>query len=186
MLPLSPLWRVGGGADGDLGRVAAIHEASPNATLVADVNEAWTAEQLVVYLPVLAKMGVRMLEQPLPAGDDEALQHINRIIQICADESCMSRESLPSLAGRYDMVNIKLDKTGGLTEALALAREARMAGLEIMVGCMPGTSLAMAPAMVVGAYAPWVDTPLFRTRDREHGLRYECGKVYPPTSKLWG
>jgi len=176
------------GADQDLERVAAIHEAVPGVDMVADVNEAWAPEQLADYLPRLAELGVRMLEQPLPAGGDRALGEIDRIIPICADESCMTRESLPSLVGLYDMINIKLDKSGGLTEALALAREAREAGLEIMVGCMPGTSLAMAPATVVGAYAPYVDldTPLFRTRDRDHGLRYEHGKVYPPTPELWG
>jgi L-alanine-DL-glutamate epimerase-like enolase superfamily enzyme len=176
------------GADGDLERVAAIHEAAPGAELVVDVNEAWTAAQLEEYLPELAAHGVRMLEQPLPAGDDAALRDVKRIIPICADESCWTRESLPELVDLYDMINIKLDKAGGLTEALALAREAHAAGLEIMVGCMPGTSLAMAPATVVGAYAPWVDldTPLFRVSDREHGLRYENGRVCPPSPDLWG
>ncbi len=176
------------GADQDLERVAAIHTAVPDVKLVVDVNEGWTPRQLEDYLPRLAAMGVRMIEQPLTAGEDKALAEIDRMIPICADESCLSRESLPSLAGRYDMVNIKLDKTGGLTEALALAREAREADLEVMVGCMPGTSLAMAPATVVGVYARFVDldTPLFRTRDRDHGLRYENGMVYPPTPELWG
>jgi len=129
-----------------------------------------------------------MVEQPLPAGEDTALDGMARPLPVCADESCHDRTSLPALAGRYDMVNIKLDKTGGLTEALALREAARVAGLAIMVGCMVGSSLAMAPAVLLaqGAAVVDLDGPLLLARDRAHPLRYDERGVHPPTSELWG
>ena len=173
---------------GDLARVRAVRQAAPEARLIIDANEAWTPELLVELAPVLQDLGVELIEQPLPAGEDAPLAELDRPVPVCADESCHDRESLPALAGRYDAVNIKLDKTGGLTEALALARDARAAGHRIMVGCMVGTSLGMAPALLVAQGAEYVDLdgPLLLARDRHPGLRYDESVVYPPERELWG
>jgi L-alanine-DL-glutamate epimerase-like enolase superfamily enzyme len=176
------------GGDGDPARIAAVRRAAPKAQLIVDANEAWTDQNLAENLRACADAGVTLVEQPLPAGNDAALASIARPIAVCADESIHDRASLAALAGKYDAINIKLDKSGGLTEALALAAEAERAGLAIMVGCMISTSLAMAPAMLVAQRARVVDLdgPLLLAKDRPEGLRYEGSLVYPPDPKLWG
>jgi L-alanine-DL-glutamate epimerase-like enolase superfamily enzyme len=176
------------GGEGDPARIRAVRKAAPHAELIVDANEAWRADNLAANLAACADMGVTLVEQPLPAGDDAALASIERPIPVCADESVHDRASLASLVGTYDAVNIKLDKTGGLTEALAMAFEAERLGFSLMVGCMVATSLSMAPAMLLAQRARVVDLdgPLLLARDREHGLRYEDSLVYPPTSVLWG
>jgi L-alanine-DL-glutamate epimerase-like enolase superfamily enzyme len=180
--------KLGGDGDGDEERLAAIRQAVPNARLIADANEAWRASSLERLLRAAKAARVELIEQPLPAGDDEALQHITRIVPLCADESVHDRASLATIARRYDAVNIKLDKTGGLTEALATATEARRHGLKIMVGCMVATSLAMAPALLLAQDADFVDLdgPLLLERDRVPGLAYSSGMVMPPPTALWG
>ena len=170
-------------------RVAAVRAGAPGARIIVDANEAWSAETLRRRLPGLAELGVELVEQPLPAGADAALADVERAVPIAADESCHTRADLPGLAGRYDVVNVKLDKTGGLTEALALRDAARDAGFGIMVGCMLATSLAMAPALLVAQGARFVDLdgPLLLARDREPGLDYRPdGRVAPPPRALWG
>jgi L-alanine-DL-glutamate epimerase-like enolase superfamily enzyme len=176
------------GGDGDLARIAAVRRAAPRAELIVDANEAWTERNLAENLRACAQAGVTLVEQPLPAGQDEALASIARPIAVCADESIHDRASLAALAGKYDAINIKLDKSGGLTEALALAAEAERAGLAIMVGCMVSTSLSMAPAMLVAQRARVVDLdgPLLLAKDRPGGLRYEGSRVYPGNAALWG
>jgi L-alanine-DL-glutamate epimerase-like enolase superfamily enzyme len=176
------------GGEGDPARIAAVRKAAPNSELIVDANEAWTAESLASNLAACADAGVTLVEQPLPAGKDEALAAIKRPLAVCADESVHARSSLNGLRGRYDAVNIKLDKTGGLTEALAMADEAGALGFEIMVGCMVATSLSMAPAMLLTPQARFVDLdgPLLLARDRIHGLRYDGSLVYPPEAALWG
>src|SRR5262249_23955197 len=156
--------------------------------LIVDANEAWSADNLAQNLAACADAGVTLVEQPLAANDDAALASIARPIPVCADESVHDRASLRLLAGKYDAVNIKLDKTGGLTEALAMAAEAEKLGFSIMVGCMVATSLSMAPAMLLAQRARIVDLdgPLLLARDREHGLRYADSLVYPATPALWG
>jgi L-alanine-DL-glutamate epimerase-like enolase superfamily enzyme len=172
----------------DLERVEAVRASAPEAKLVVDANEGWSIEQYRALAPALAKLGVAMIEQPLPAGEDEALRGEARPVALCADESCHDRASLAALAGRYDLVNIKLDKTGGLTEALALKQAAEAAGYAIMTGCMLGTSLAMAPALLVAQRAAVVDLdgPLLLAKDRTQGLRFEGSRLHPPTAALWG
>jgi L-alanine-DL-glutamate epimerase-like enolase superfamily enzyme len=176
------------GGEGDPARIAAVRRAAPNAELIVDANEGWSEENLAENLRACAEAGVTLVEQPLPAGNDAALASISRPIAVCADESIHDRASLKDIAGKYDAINIKLDKTGGLTEALALAEQAERAGLAIMVGCMVSTSLSMAPAMLVAQRARVVDLDgaLLLAKDRDHGLRYEGSEVYPPDAKLWG
>jgi L-alanine-DL-glutamate epimerase-like enolase superfamily enzyme len=176
------------GGDGDADRLAAIRRAVPNATLVIDANEAWTPANLEANLAVCERFRIALVEQPLPAADDEALKGIRRPIPICADESVHDRASLPKLAGKYDAINIKLDKTGGLTEAFLLAADAEKLGFKIMTGCMVGTSLSMAPATLVAqkAFLVDLDGPLLLREDRPEGLRYDGSTVYPPASSLWG
>jgi L-alanine-DL-glutamate epimerase-like enolase superfamily enzyme len=176
------------GADGDPDRIAAVRNAAPKATLIVDANEGWTEENLGSNLAACARAGVALIEQPLPAGKDEALARAERTIPVCADESMHDRASLPALAGKYDAVNIKLDKTGGLTEALATIAEAERQKFTIMVGCMVATSLAMAPAVLLAQRARFVDLdgPLLLSKDRPGGLRYEDSLVYPPAAALWG
>jgi L-alanine-DL-glutamate epimerase-like enolase superfamily enzyme len=178
--------KLGGAGDGE--RIRAVRAAAPAAELIVDANEAWRPENLARNLAACAEAGVTLVEQPLPANEDAALASIAHPIPVCADESVHDRASLASLAGKYDAVNIKLDKTGGLTEALRMAAEAERLGFSIMVGCMVATSLSMAPAMLVAQRARIVDLdgPLLLARDREHGLRYEASLVYPATSALWG
>jgi L-alanine-DL-glutamate epimerase-like enolase superfamily enzyme len=176
------------GAPGDPARIAAVRRAAPNAELIVDANEGWMPEDLAANLAACAQAGVTLVEQPLPANADDALAHLLRPLPICADESAHGRASLSALVGKYDAVNVKLDKTGGLTEALALAGDAERLGLTIMVGCMVATSLAMAPAMLLAQRARVVDLdgPLLLARDRPDGLRYEESRVHPPAPALWG
>ncbi len=183
-----PLLKVKLGGDGDPGRIAAVRRAAPQAELIVDANEGWNGDNLVQNLAACADAGVTLVEQPLPAGRDGALSRLKRPIPVCADESSHARDSLQALAGKYDAVNIKLDKAGGLTEALAMAEEAERRGFTVMVGCMVATSLAMAPAMVVAQRAAVVDLdgPLLLAKDRPDGLRYEGSLVHPPTPALWG
>ena len=183
-----PLLKLKLGGEGDEARLAAIRDAVPKARLIADANEAWRASDLERLLAAAKAAGVELIEQPLPAGDDASLQHIGRVVPVCADESVHDRASLCDIAKRYDAVNIKLDKTGGLTEAFATATEARKLGLKIMVGCMVATSLAMAPALLLAQDADWVDLdgPLLLERDRTPGLTYTSGTVMPPPAALWG
>src|SRR4051794_29627879 len=183
-----PLLKIKLGGDGDGARIAAVRKAAPESELIVDANEAWTSDNLEQNLAACASAGVTLVEQPLPAGNDEALARIRRPIAVCADESVHDRASLAGLRGRYDAVNIKLDKTGGLTEALAMADAAHALGFEIMIGCMVATSLAMAPAMLLAPQARFVDLdgPLLLARDRDGGLRYDGSLVYPPEAALWG
>jgi L-alanine-DL-glutamate epimerase-like enolase superfamily enzyme len=183
-----PLLKIKLGGDGDAARIAAVRKAAPESELIVDANEAWTSDNLEQNLKACASAGVTLVEQPLPAGKDEALARIKRPIAVCADESVHDRASLAALRGRYDAVNIKLDKTGGLTEALAMADAAQALGFEIMIGCMVATSLAMAPAMLLAPQARFVDLdgPLLLARDRNGGLRYDGSLVYPPPAALWG
>ena len=176
------------GGDGDGARIAAVRRAAPTSELIVDANEAWTEDNLAANLKACADAGVTLIEQPLPAGKDEALARIERPVAVCADESVHDRASLAGLRGRYDAVNIKLDKTGGLTEALVMADAARALGFEIMIGCMVATSLSMAPAMLIAQAARFVDLdgPLLLANDRDNGLRYEGSLVYPPDAALWG
>ena len=176
------------GGDGDIERLAAVRRAAPKSELIVDANEAWTPSNLEQNLAACAEVGVTLVEQPLPSDWDEMLGRIRRPVHVCADESVRDRKSLEGLRLRYDAVNIKLDKAGGLTEALAMADAAKALGFDIMVGCMVATSLAMAPAMLLTAQARFVDLdgPLLLARDRDHGLRYEGSLVDPPDAALWG
>lgn len=183
-----PLLKIKLGGDGDGMRIAAVRKAAPESELIVDANESWTEADLEQNLAACAAVGVTLVEQPLPAGKDDALARIKRPLAVCADESVHDRHSLAPLRARYDAVNIKLDKTGGLTEALAMADAAQALGFEIMIGCMVATSLSMAPAMLVTPQARFVDLdgPLLLARDRDHGLRYDESLVYPPDASLWG
>ncbi|KLN59220.1 mandelate racemase [Kiloniella spongiae] len=183
-----PLLKLKLGGEGDLARVAAVRKGHPSARIVVDANEAWTRDVYEAIVPELVKLGVEMIEQPFPADDDDLLKELNRPITICADESCHDRASLPKLVGKYDMINIKLDKTGGLTEALAMKLEAEKLGFEIMTGCMLGSSLAMAPAMVVaqGSKVVDLDAPLLLAEDCEPGLVFTGVEIAPPEKALWG
>ncbi|MEZ0170185.1 N-acetyl-D-Glu racemase DgcA [Microvirga sp. TS319] len=177
-----------GGPDGDIARIRAVRRAAPDATLIADANEGWTEANIQAHLAACAEEGYALVEQPLPAKADGFLARIERPVPIMADESVHDRQGLQRLVGLYDVVNIKLDKTGGLTEALALADAAEGLGFSLMIGCMVGTSLAMAPALVIAPRCRFVDLdgPLLLARDREPGLRYEGSLVYPPEPALWG
>jgi L-alanine-DL-glutamate epimerase-like enolase superfamily enzyme len=183
-----PLLKIKLGADGDPERIAAIRAAVPEAELIVDANEGWTADNLPANFAACAAAGVTLVEQPLPADGDDLLTSIRRPVPVCADESAHDRASLQALIGKYDAVNIKLDKTGGLTEALAMSAEARRLGLMTMAGCMVGTSLSMAPAMLIAQTARIVDLdgPLLLARDRPDGLLYEGSLVHPATAALWG
>jgi L-Ala-D/L-Glu epimerase len=183
-----PLLKIKLGGPGDPERIAAIRNAAPSAELIVDANEGWRPDNLATNLAACAAAGVTLIEQPLPAADDAALATIARTVPICADESVHDRATLRALVGKYDAVNIKLDKAGGLTEALALAAEAQKLGFGLMVGCMIATSLAIAPALLVAAYARVVDldAPLLLARDRPNGLRYDGSIVHPASKALWG
>ncbi|TXJ08654.1 MAG: dipeptide epimerase [Afipia sp.] len=183
-----PLLKIKLGGDGDEARIAAVRRAAPDAELIIDANEAWTGGNLERHLAACAEAGVTMIEQPLPAGQDQTLARIKRPVAVCADESVHDRASLEGLRERYDAINIKLDKTGGLTEALAMADAAQALGFDLMVGCMVATSLAMAPAMMIaqGARVVDLDGPLLLAKDRDNGLRYDGSTVYPPNAGLWG
>ena len=172
----------------DLERVKAVHQAVPNAKLIVDANEGWSIDDYKALAPLLNNLGVALIEQPLPADDDLALLAVPPVVPVCADESCHDLSTMRTLRGRYQAVNIKLDKAGGLTEALAMVAEARRLEFQVMVGCMVSTSLSMAPAFLVAQSAEFVDLdgPLLLARDREHGLHYEGSLVSPPEPELWG
>ncbi len=184
----APLLKVKLDANDIEDRMNAIHAAAPNARLVIDPNEGWSVELVRAKASYLADIGVEMLEQPVPAAEDDGLRGIKCPVPICADESLHTSDDLEALKSKYDMVNIKLDKTGGLTEALSLKQKAQDMGFGIMVGCMVGTSLAMAPAVLVaqGAKIVDLDGPLLLKQDRDHGLDFTGGKIHPPTPDLWG
>ncbi|KXF76987.1 dipeptide epimerase [Paramesorhizobium deserti] len=176
------------GGENDAARIRAVAKAAPSSRIILDANEGWTEENFRKNMMIAAEAGIALIEQPLPAGKDELLAATPRPVPVCADESAHTSEGLEALAGRYDAVNIKLDKTGGLTEALAMRKRARELGLGVMVGCMVGTSLAMAPAVLLAQDADYADLdgPLLLERDRSPGLTYQGTIVYPPEPDLWG
>ena len=176
------------GGPGDLDRVEAVRTAAPRTRLIVDANEGLSFDDLTRLAPEFAKLDIKMIEQPLRAGEDAALEGYRSPVTLCADESLHTRVELAACARRYGAVNVKLDKAGGLTEALAVVAEARALGLEIMAGCMVATSLAMAPAMILaqGAEVADLDAPLLLAKDRVPGLRYDGSLIFPPTPELWG
>jgi L-Ala-D/L-Glu epimerase len=183
-----PLLKVKLGGEGDVERIAAVRRGAPSSRLVVDANEAWTQANLAANAAACAAAGVELIEQPLPATADGALEGFRSPVTLCADESVHARDTLPDVARKYQAINIKLDKTGGLTEALAMASAAEALGLQIMVGCMVGTSLAMAPALLIAARAAYVDLdgPLLLARDREPGLTFEGSTIHAYGPELWG
>jgi L-alanine-DL-glutamate epimerase-like enolase superfamily enzyme len=183
-----PLLKIKLAGAGDPERIAAVRRAAPDSELIVDANEAWTPDNLEENLAACATAGVRLVEQPLPADKDEALAQVQHSVPICADESAHDRHGLAALRTRYDMINIKLDKTGGLTEALALADAAQDHGFGLMIGCMVSSSLAMAPAFILTPRATFVDLdgPLLLAQDRPDGLTFDGSILYPPTPTLWG
>nr|WP_322894591.1 MULTISPECIES: N-acetyl-D-Glu racemase DgcA [unclassified Yoonia] len=183
-----PLLKIKLGTPDDMARLEAVRRGAPDARIIVDANEGWTAEVYAYLAPHLIRLGVQMVEQPLPAGADDMLGEIARPLPVCADESCHDRASLPGLRGKYDMVNIKLDKTGGLTEALALKAQAQAEGYGVMVGCMVGSSLAMAPATILaqGVAFTDLDGPLLLAEDRATPLQFDEHGVHPPAADLWG
>lgn len=183
-----PLLKIKLGTPDDMPRLEAVRQGAPRSTIIVDANEGWTAEVYADLAPHLIRLGVAMVEQPLPAGQDGMLTEIARPLPVCADESCHDRHSLPELKGKYDLVNIKLDKTGGLTEALALKAAAQAEGYGLMIGCMVGSSLAMAPATLLTAGAAYVDldAPLLLAEDRPHPLTIDAAGLHPPSPALWG
>jgi len=176
------------GDDLDLARVKGVRESAPAARLLLDANESWLPEHYRKIVPELHELGVELIEQPFPANADEVLENLDHPIPVCADESCNTTADLRRLTNRYDMINVKLDKTGGLTEALRLCDRARDSGFKSLIGCMVGTSLGMAPARLLASAADYVDLdgPLLLARDREHGLTYGNGKIEMPSRELWG
>jgi L-alanine-DL-glutamate epimerase-like enolase superfamily enzyme len=183
-----PLLRLELGGDGDVERVRAVREAAPAARIIVDANESWNEPQLREYMPMLIDLRVALIEQPLPADADDALARLEHPIPLCADESCRTLADLDRLDGKYQVINIKLDKVGGLTEALALAEEAKRRGLRIMVGGVISTSLGIAPTLLVAQQAEIVDLdgPLRLALDRGAGLRYDGSTIRPADPKLWG
>ena len=183
-----PLLKVKIGGDNDMARIRAVTEAAPESRIILDANEGWTHENVEANLAFAAQHGIALVEQPLPAGKDDILRRIAHPVPVCADESVHAAKDLDALVGLYDAVNIKLDKSGGLTEAIILRDRARALGFAIMVGCMVGTSLAMAPAVLLAQGADFVDLdgPLLLARDREPGLVYRGSMVSPPDRVLWG
>ncbi|MEH6520275.1 N-acetyl-D-Glu racemase DgcA [Sulfitobacter sp.] len=183
-----PLLKIKLGTPDDMPRLEAVRAGAPDSTIIVDANEGWSAEVYADLAPHLVRLGVALVEQPLPAGEDDALIGMDRPVPVCADESCHDRASLAGLKGKYDVVNIKLDKTGGLTEALALRDAALAEGYDVMVGCMVGSSLAMAPAMLVaqGAKIVDLDGPLLLAEDRDAALIFDKAGVHPPSRELWG
>ena len=183
-----PLLKIKLGTPDDMARLEAVRRGAPASRIIVDANEGWTAEVYAELAPHLLRLGVQMVEQPLPAGDDDMLGEIERPLPVCADEACHDRTSLPKLKGKYDMVNIKLDKTGGLTEALLLKQDAIAAGYDVMVGCMVGSSLAMAPAVLLaqGVAFTDLDGPLLLAEDRDEPLIFDEAGVHAPTAGLWG
>ncbi|PQV56144.1 L-alanine-DL-glutamate epimerase-like enolase superfamily enzyme [Defluviimonas denitrificans] len=183
-----PVLKIKLGTADDMARLEAVRAGAPGATIIVDANEGWTADIYADLAPHLIRLGVALVEQPLPAGQDGILAEIARPVPVCADESCHDRATLTALRGKYDVVNIKLDKTGGLTEALALREAAVTAGFRVMVGCMVGSSLSMAPAALVAQGAAFVDLdgPLLLARDRAAAIRYEGSTMGVPEAALWG
>jgi L-alanine-DL-glutamate epimerase-like enolase superfamily enzyme len=183
-----PLLKVKIGGDNDIARIRAVRQAAPDSRIILDANEGWSDDNIVANLAFAAEQGIALIEQPLPAGRDEILRHIAHPVPICADESVHEAGNLEALVGLYDAVNIKLDKSGGLTAALVLRDRARELGFGVMVGCMVGTSLAMAPAVLLAQHADFVDLdgPLLLARDRVPGLVYQGSLVSPPDTALWG
>ena len=183
-----PLLKIKLGTPDDMPRLEAVRAGAPDARIIIDANEGWTPEFYADLAPHLVRLGVSLVEQPLPAGEDDALIGMERPVPVCADESCHDRASLPSLKGKYDVINIKLDKTGGLTEALSLRSEGLALGYDVMVGCMVGSSLAMAPATLVaqGALVTDLDGPLLLAEDRKVPLLFDTEGVHPPKAALWG
>ena len=183
-----PLLKIKLGTPDDMPRLEAVRRGAPQSRIIVDANEGWSAEVYLDLAPHLLRLGVELVEQPLPAAEDDALLGLERILPICADESCHDRSSLADMQGKYDFANIKLDKTGGLTEALALRDAARASGFGVMVGCMVGSSLAMAPATLVaqGAAFTDLDGPLLLAEDRDQPLKFDAAGVHPPVAALWG
>ncbi len=183
-----PLLKIKLGTPEDMPRLEAVRRGAPRARIIVDANEGWTAEVYTDLAPHLLRLGVEVVEQPLPAGQDDMLAEIARPLPVCADESCHDRATLRDLEGKYDMLNVKLDKTGGLREAIDLRDAGRAAGHTLMVGCMVGSSLAMAPAQLVaqGAEIVDLDAPLLLAEDREAALHYDAEGVHPPEAALWG
>jgi L-alanine-DL-glutamate epimerase-like enolase superfamily enzyme len=183
-----PILKIKLGTPDDMPRLEAVRAGAPRTKIIIDANEGWTADIYAELAPHLLRLGVAMVEQPLPAGQDDLLAEIARPLPVCADESCHDRHSLPGLKGKYDMVNVKLDKTGGLTEGLALKAQALAEGYGLMVGCMVGSSLAMAPATLLAQGAAYTDLdgPLLLAEDRRHPLRFDASGVHPPDAELWG
>tara|TARA_R110002124_G_scaffold117365_1_gene274410 strand:+ start:2255 stop:3220 length:966 start_codon:yes stop_codon:yes gene_type:complete len=183
-----PLLKIKLGTPDDMARLEAVRRGAPRSRIIVDANEGWTADVYADLAPHLIRLGVQMVEQPLPASADDMLGEIARPLPVCADEACHDRTSLPALKGKYDMVNIKLDKTGGLTEALLLKDAAIFAGYTVMVGCMVGTSLAMAPATILaqGVAFTDLDGPLLLAEDRAAPLIFDNAGVHAPTPALWG
>ncbi len=183
-----PLLKIKLGTAEDMARLEAVRAGAPATPIIVDANEGWTVETYTDLAPHLIRLGVKLVEQPLPADDDDMLAEIARPLPVCADESCHDRHSLPALKGKYDVVNLKLDKTGGLTEGLALKQAALAEGYGLMVGCMVGSSLAMAPATLLAQGAAFVDLdgPLLLAEDRPHPLRFDEAGVHPPEPDLWG
>lgn len=183
-----PLLKIKLGTPDDMPRLEAVREGAPDSRIIVDANEGWDADVYRELAPHLIRLGVTMVEQPLPANDDEMLREMERPLPVCADESCHDTSSLPDLAGKYDMINIKLDKTGGLTEALMLKDRGLKEGYEVMVGCMVGSSLAMAPATLIaqGASIVDLDGPLLLAEDRDNPLKFDDKGVHPPRRELWG
>ena len=183
-----PVLKIKLGTPDDMARVEAVRAGAPKSTIIVDANEGWSAEVYADLAPHLVRLGVALVEQPLPAGEDDMLGEIARPLPVCADESCHDCASLPALKGKYDVINIKLDKTGGLTEGLLLREAALAEGYKIMVGCMVGTSLAMAPATLLaqGAMMTDLDGPLLLAQDRANALQYDEAGVHPPRAALWG
>jgi L-alanine-DL-glutamate epimerase-like enolase superfamily enzyme len=183
-----PLLKIKLGTEGDMPRLEAVRQGAPRSRIIIDANEGWTPEVYADLAPHLLRLGVELVEQPLPAGQDDMLAEIARPLPVCADESCFDRASLAGLKGKYDAVNLKLDKTGGLTEALLTRDLARAMGFKVMVGCMVGSSLAMAPAVLLAQGAEWTDLdgPLLLAEDREVPLHYDANGVHPPDANLWG
>ena len=177
-----------GGDEADLARVEAVRAAAPEARLLIDANESWSAQHYQNIVPALSELGVELIEQPFPAANDDVLQTLDHPIPVCADESCHTTADLGRVKNRYEAINVKLDKTGGLTEALRLCERARNNGFKLLIGCMVCTSLSIAPARLLGSAADWVDLdgPLLLARDREHGLRYRNGTIGTPACELWG
>ncbi len=183
-----PLLKIKLGTPDDMPRLEAVRAGAPDTRIIVDANEGWSAPIYADLAPHLLRLGVALVEQPLPASEDDALEGMDRPVPVCADESCHDRASLPKLRGKYDVVNIKLDKTGGLTEALALRDAALAEGFKVMVGCMVGSSLAMAPATLVaqGAMITDLDGPLLLAEDRDNPLMFDEKGVHPPSADLWG